>query len=1051
MRFSELKPYRSAGIALLAFPLMFVVGAPRELQLFHDIDSYASPHTIMVSFSMMVCALVFASGWYTASGDRSGVMTFLSTAFLAVGLLDLGHLLSFGGMPVFVTPAGGDKTLTFWLAARYVGGVGLLVVALAPRRWTTTTVQTYGFLGASLALVALTYWMILFRPQDLPRFFIEGRGLTPLKIWGEYGVVALHVLTAVVLVIRGQRNAPLSVPPLLAAMIVLSASEVAFTLYRTGFDNFNVTGHVYKIIGFALIYRVVFVDAVSEPFRLRAASEAALRLSQEHMARAQHIGHIGSAENDSETGILRWSDELYAILGLAPNAIPPSVAGFSARVHPDDRAKFEQAADRDLRGDGAEPTEIRVVRPNGEIRWTLRRSDLVRATDGAKRRVTVTYEDITDRKAVIDARQESQQLLREATAAARIGIYVHDHATDAIRWSPEQRDIFGVGSDETITLDLVISFAHPDDRERIAAAVRRAHDPSGDGRFDIVFRIVRRDGAVRWVSTRGYTAFEGQGAERHPSRTIGAVFDISDRMDIEERLRRSESHLAQAQSVGRIGSSEVNPGASTFHWSTEYFHLLGLDPATTTPGVAAFVSAVVPEDRHKLRNPEMLLRLEGPIPPLEVRVRHANGEVRWLHRHAAKIPNPTGAPTSLMVTLQDITDLKLAEEQRLILERQLAQAQKMETVGQLTGGVAHDFNNLLGVVLGRLRLLDEELGDTPQLREWTRVCIRAAERGASLTRSLLAFSRTQALNPDVIELNTIVDDMTELLRRTLGETIDIELATAPDLWPCMADPGQVQNALVNLALNARDAMPDGGKLLIETLNARIGADDAGHSNDALPGDYVVLSVSDTGRGMSAEITQRAFEPFFTTKSVGKGSGLGLSMVYGFAKQSGGHVSLYSELGRGTTVKLYLPYARDLKPAAPPVEPVSPAPRGDEAILVIEDDEGMRDVTCEQLERLGYRVYAAGDSTGGLLELERHPEIALLLCDIVLGGGVSGPEFAGIAIQQRPHLAVIFMSGYSGRAAAEAIGRFASAPILPKPFRPEELARRVRAALERSMA
>jgi len=301
----------------------------------------------------------------------------------------------------------------------------------------------------------------------------------------------------------------------------------------------------------------------------------------------------------------------------------------------------------------------------------------------------------------------------------------------------------------------------------------------------------------------------------------------------------------------------------------------------------------------------------------------------------------------------------------------------------------------------------------------------------------------------VVGLNAIVSDMTELLRRTLGEAIEVELATAPDLWPCTADPGQVQNALLNLAVNARDAMPGGGRLLIETMNARLGAEDVAGTPETLAGDYVVLTVSDSGCGMSAETAQRAFEPFFTTKAVGEGSGLGLSMVYGFAKQSGGHVSLYSEPGRGTTAKLYLPRAHREGPAVRAPEATTAIPRGSESILVVEDNDDMRDITREQLQRLGYRVVAVGSAAAGLRELDRNPDTALVLCDIVLGGGMSGPEFATVVIESRPRIAIVFMSGYSGRAAAEAIGRFPSPAILTKPFGVDELARQVRAGLERA--
>lgn len=1144
-----------AGLAFIAFPVMVLFAATPEFALFDSIENYTSIHTVMEAFSFAVCALIFGSGWYSAGDDRSGMMALLSAAFLAVGLLDLGHVLTFGGMPRFFGPSTGDKTIFFWLAARYVGAIALLAIALSRKHWRISEPQRFAFLLSALVLVVAAYWLVVVRPDLLPPLYIEGHGLTSTKIWAEYLVVALHVATAALLALRGRRVAFFSVAPLLAAAIVLAASEMAFTLYRTGFDNYNVIGHIYKVIGFALIYRAVFVDAVTEPYRRRTESErryrrlsdsapdgiftlaqdgailsanpsaermtgcgqskllgrqlaslmtprhasafsnwlaaarigdadpilvdlatgdgkttnaeisvrwlddehylaiardvterlrseAELRLSREHLALAQHIGHIGSIEVEIGSQMLRWSDEMFEILGLDPATAAPSFETHLAATFPDDRAKLIEARDRDHSGMGTEPVELRIIRPNGELRWLLRKSKRVA---GDRQILVATFEDITDRKRIAIALEESEQLLREVTGAAGIGVYVHDHITDTIYWSSEQRANYGLDANETVTLELFSSLIHPEDRQRVAAAVQRAHDPSGDGRFDIENRIVRRDGTVRWLKTRGNTQFDGVGSDRRPKRSYGAVIDITEAKQTEEALRLSQNHLARAQAIGNIGSAELDLVRHQMRWSDEYFRLVGLPPGSEPLGSEKFRSMVMPEDRDKLLSYQELADHAGPIAPIEFRIRRPDGEVRWLHRLAEISRDVDGRPILITFTVQDITDAKLAEERRVELERRLAQSQKMEAVGQLTGGVAHDFNNLLAVILGRLQMLDEELAGTPKLQDWARSCIRAAERGASLTRSLLAFSRMQTLNPSSIDLNTIVNDMTELFRGTLGEAVEIRLVAAKQLWRCDADPGQVQNALLNLALNARDAMPSGGTLIIETSNVQIDPDYAARNGELLAGDYVVLSVSDTGVGMPPEIARRAFEPFYTTKGVGKGSGLGLSMVYGFAKQSGGHVTIYSEAGHGTTVKLYLPRTKGLAEAV--AEPARSTPQGLETILVVEDNDELRDLTQMQLERLGYRVISASDGAKALELLRKHPETALLLSDVVLAGGISGPQMADRAIAKRPGLAVLFMTGYSSLTAGESVARFGTDCVLPKPFHRDHLARYIRRALD----
>jgi PAS domain S-box-containing protein len=401
----------------------------------------------------------------------------------------------------------------------------------------------------------------------------------------------------------------------------------------------------------------------------------------------------------------------------------------------------------------------------------------------------------------------------------------------------------------------------------------------------------------------------------------------------------------------------------------------------------------------------------------------------------------------LYCSVRNITDRKKAAEERAVLERQLRHALKLESIGQLTGGIAHDFNNLLAVLIGRLQMIQEELEDKPKVRDWVRLCIDVVERGASLTRSLLAFSRRQPLVPVETDLNAIVADMAEILRRTLGVTIDIKVVKAPDLWRCEVDPGQLQNALLNLALNARDAMRDGGRLTVTTGNAEAHLAETEFRPDAKPGDFVMLSVTDNGCGMPQDVLERVFEPFYTTKDTGKGSGLGLSMVYGFVNQSGGDIHIESEIGRGTTVRIYLPRKTTTGHAAKGPKPKSISAPGKETVLLVEDNEDLRALTEAQLTRLGYTVFAAEDAEGGLSLLRQKPEIALLLTDIVLPNGINGIELGERAVALRPKLKVLSMTGYAEHAALENLSKAKPGQVLHKPFRVEQLASSIRAMLD----
>jgi signal transduction histidine kinase/CheY-like chemotaxis protein len=378
-------------------------------------------------------------------------------------------------------------------------------------------------------------------------------------------------------------------------------------------------------------------------------------------------------------------------------------------------------------------------------------------------------------------------------------------------------------------------------------------------------------------------------------------------------------------------------------------------------------------------------------------------------------------------------------------EAQIRQAQKMEAVGQLTGGIAHDFNNILTVITGTIEILHDAVKDRPHLAQITDLISAAASRGADLTRHLLAFARQQPLQPRNTDVNALVVDAVRLLRPTLGAQIEIESMLAHDSAPALIDPSQLSTAILNLALNARDAMPNGGKLTLETRNVVLDEDYASMNSEVKAGNYVMLAVSDTGAGIPAGMLEQVFEPFFTTKDVGKGSGLGLSMVYGFVKQSNGHVKIYSEEGHGTTVKLYLPQAEGV--AAPATEAVIAAGgHGDESILIVEDDALVREYVVAQISRFGYHTLAASNATEGLAIINGPERIDLLFTDVIIPGGMNGRQLATEAVKQRPGLKVLYTSGYTENAIVHHGRLDAGVLLLAKPYVSSDLARMIRVAL-----
>ena len=468
---------------------------------------------------------------------------------------------------------------------------------------------------------------------------------------------------------------------------------------------------------------------------------------------------------------------------------------------------------------------------------------------------------------------------------------------------------------------------------------------------------------------------------------------------------------------------------------------LGIDPDLLMSGSKNLIDFIHPEDRERKLTAMKEAAAKSQTLVIEVRkLKQPTNEIRWWQVHMTPTHLGSGDIRWDGIAL-DITDRKAAQQQ-------LQQALKMDAVGQLTGGIAHDFNNLLTVILGNAELLTEQLTENQRLRALAELTQKAAERGAELTNHLLAFARRQTLAPRVVDVNRLTAGLDAMLRRTLGEAIEIELVRGAGLWPAMVDAAQLESALLNLAINARDAMPDGGRLTVETANVFIDDTYAAQHDELTPGQYVLIAVSDTGTGMDAATIAHVFEPFFSTKEVGKGTGLGLSMVYGFVKQSGGHVKIYSELGHGTTVKIYVPRGNEGRSAdgAKSIE-TGKEPRGSESIMLVEDDEIVRQHVERQLLELGYKVHTAANGPAAIVTLRGNTHIDLLFTDVVMPGGMSGRELADVAIEIRPELKVLFTSGYAENAVLHQGRLDRGVQLIRKPYRRRDLALKLRQILE----
>jgi len=563
---------------------------------------------------------------------------------------------------------------------------------------------------------------------------------------------------------------------------------------------------------------------------------------------------------------------------------------------------------------------------------------------------------------------------------------------------------------------------HQDDR--VDAAAARVKGQAEGKPYTMEFRVRRADGVYRWHMVTASPVHDEQGAL---VKWFGTATDVHDRKESEERATRLAVQLLAT--LESITDAFVTLDRE---WRVTYMNkeaerllrtprkvLLGKVIWDHFPGAEAFEAQyrrAVAENR--------MVEFDAPYAPL------------GLYIEARAYPSEGG----LAIYFRDVTE-------RRELEARLRQAQRMEAVGQLTGGIAHDFNNLLTVIMGNAETLAERASD-PSTRKLAEMTTAAAERGADLTSRLLAFARRQALDPTSIDVDALIDGMDPLLRRTLGEHVEIVRVPRRDLWPAFVDAAQLEGALLNLCINARDAMAAGGRLTIETANVTLDDTYARSHEEVTPGNYVMVAVSDTGTGMSPSVAARAFEPFFTTKEVGKGTGLGLSMVHGFVKQSGGHIKIYSEEGHGTTIKLYLPRASgpSLAVSGAAAETIE---GGSERILLVEDDEQVREHVAAQVAGLGYRVMAVATGKDALAAMERE-RFDLLFTDVVIPGGMNGPQLAAEARKRAPAMHVLFTSGYTENAIVHQGRLDPGVHLLNKPYRRSDLALKIRQALKAPM-
>lgn len=713
-----------------------------------------------------------------------------------------------------------------------------------------------------------------------------------------------------------------------------------------------------------------------------------------------------------------------------------------------------------------------VMTRNGFVEdtyWTFSYSPL------RERGRIVGFLDVASETTALIAAQHSDRANAERvrlalSAGAIIGTWVWDIPNDSFAVDPAFAQSFGLDpalGRTGIPLEQVIATVHPDDRDGLVAAIEDVIERGGA--YAHQYRVRRADGCYYWIEANGRVDHDPDGTPRSfpgvlinvdERRAIEAERDRAIAMlrslneQLEHRVEERTRELRDSMDFARLALSAVGGvGVWTFDAATDCFicddnisRLYDIDPVKGANGIkrADFLAHVHPDDQAALRATMAGGLVNAGDLELEYRIVHRDGSVHWVLSRGHTYFDHAGEPVRRTGVGVETTKQRLVEEQ-------LRQSQKMEAVGQLTGGIAHDFNNLLQGITGSLEIIQKRIaqGRFAGLDRFVSGATTAANRAAALTHRLLAFSRRQPLDPRPVNVNALLKSMEDLVRRTIGESVDLVLDLAEGLSRTRCDPNQLENAVLNLVINARDAMPHGGRLTVETANRQRDAQEASGPGGA-SGEYICVSVTDTGTGMSADTIAKAFEPFFTTKPIGQGTGLGLSMIYGFAQQSKGHTQVHSEIGKGTRFELYLPRYRgedgdeecDLSVLPSDI----PASESGEAVLVVEDDDVVRSLIIEELHELGYATLEAIDGPGGFEILQSARRVDLLVTDIGLPG-INGRQVADAGRVLRPGLKVLYMTGYAENAALASGFLEPGMEMITKPFAMGALATKVRQMLE----
>ncbi len=1040
----EFRDRQLALVVVILSALVFGAVAPFARVQLPEIPAFVASYQSALAVSDVITAVLLFAQF---SVLRSRALLLLAGGYLFTAAMATVHTLSFPGLfaPAGLFQAVNPRQTTFWLYLLWHGGFPVLVLGYALLRRKDADSETRRSVGGAILLSVIAVGVVVLActllttigHAFLPIFVREGRS-TPAMIGALSAVCALCIAALAGLWLRRPRSA-LDV----WLMVVICAWFFEFTLSSVvNGDRFDLgfyVGRMYGLLAASFVLIMLMIKSTAQQLQLsrlletvrqqRAAERDSFKERERLFSAAVESSNDAIITKTLDGIITGWNRAAENLFGYrAVEAIGNSI---DIIVPEGLRGEVRKILDQIRSGVAIKNYEtVRVSKDGRAIDISLSISP-VKSQSGEIIGATKIARDISEsRNTQIALRRETEERHRIFETSQDL-ILVTDPRGNFVQVSPSSTAIVGYRPEEMIGHSAV-KFIHPADLESTRNEMRSAR--RGRVMRNFVTRYVHKDGRVVSLAWMGTWS---EPVKRH--FFIGR--DMTEMLSAQEALLDSERMARGIIETALDAFVQMDESAIITDWNSQAEKIFGWSNAEAVGRPLA--DLIVPE-QHRARHRGGLARF---LRTGEGRVLGTRLEIEALRRDGKEIK------VELSITalqrrgryvfngfIRDLTD-------KIAAETQIRQAQKMDAIGQLTGGVAHDFNNILTVIIGTIEILAEGVADRPDLATIARMIDEAAGRGADLTKHLLAFARLQPLQPRETDVNGLIVTASKLLRPTLGEHIEIEMILAQDPWLAFVDPSQLTTAILNLVLNARDSMPQGGKLIIETHNSLLDASYADRHSEVKSGQYVLIAISDTGAGIPAELLDKVFEPFFTTKASGKGTGLGLSMVYGFVKQSGGHIKIYSETGHGTTIKLYLPRSTETAPGAIETAAVEATEGGTELILVVEDDALVRNYVIAQIQSMGYRTVSAANAEAALRAIHADLTIDLLFTDVIMPGLMNGRQLAEAAGKIRTGLKVLYTSGYTENAIVHHGRLDPGVLLLAKPYRKAELARMIRMALD----